>query len=283
MKRKQVVFVCIALVAVLVLSLVVRRTLTREPDIKGAIFEEMSHRIDLQNKPVYTTDGYAMQVTDYIYGEGSFYCIVAAWCKDGSKEDLSLQASEGIQRKDSENVITFACNIGDGQAKYFYQDGITYICYQMNYNYVSKRKGDYIYFDIYRYNKNSDKEEKIREIPIGIAHPELTRQNEIVLEDTRYKAYRQDDASIVVYEGEVSYHITAVGVYVQGKSSTELDGKIAIKMKNVKKPYTSKYYLSGNGSEATDKSFNWLSRKKISVGEVEALVLDGYEVGLEGV
>ena len=42
----------------------------------GKIFAQMNRLVDKKNKPVYEHNGIQMQMTDYIAGEGNFYCIL---------------------------------------------------------------------------------------------------------------------------------------------------------------------------------------------------------------
>ena len=74
-------------------------------------FESMNAKVDKEKKAVYNMDGFDIQITDSVLGEGAFYCIAAVWCEDGYTGNL-FDDEDGIVMRE-ERIYLFGLVVKD--------------------------------------------------------------------------------------------------------------------------------------------------------------------------
>lgn len=258
----------------------------------GKIFAQMNRLVDKENKPVYERYGIQMQMTDYIAGEGNFYCILAAWCKDGEKKRLCQNGRNEIRKSEEGDAITFGDNVGTGRHSVHYEDGITYILYYLNDQNEPKNREEFLNFSI-TYSKNGGTAQNIlmAEIPI-IAWKGSKEKGSLLRKEKEYAVYRQQDGSYLVLRGMMSMHLTQTGILIRfpdercGEIGNEFFWKKKIEEREMEISLKGcKNKLKGEWGSLYEsdalKRYVWTSDTLIPLGEVESLFVDGEEMRIQ--
>jgi len=264
----------------------------------GKIFAQMNRLVDKKNKPVYEHYGIQMQMTDYIAGEGNFYCILAAWCKDGEKKQVCQKGLNHIRKSEKEGIISFGDNVGTGRHSVYYEDGITYILYYLNDQNEPRNREEFLSFFItYSKNGGTVQDSLLAEIPIA-AWQYSKEKGSLLRKEKEYVVYRQRDGSYLVLRGMMSMHLTQTGIQIRfpdercEETENEFFWKkkiekriIEISLKSCKNRIHgvwSSMHREGDGQRNPMLQRNaWTSDTLIPLGEVESLFIDGEEMKLQ--
>ena len=234
----------------------------QQKQTENTFFESMNAKVDKEKKAVYKMDGFDIQITDSVLGEGAFYCIAAVWCEDGYTGNLFDDEDGIVTREDKDISIRFGSERCSNNIISYQKDGITYLCCE------------YLALNI------SDNKGKKKSIPIGIAHPVYKKDIPIQNKDQNDQVYLQEDGSLVVYSNDMICHITAVGMYIQGdnelltkfvqgkKQNTDIQKTVGpaenvyIRMKGAKKNVTAQSATYCNKTDGSSFYF-WQSTTRI--------------------
>ena len=238
-----------------------------EEQLAGTIFSEMNFEIDKENREVYETEHYAIQMTDSQWSEGMFYCVLAAWCKDGTKDRLAQDYANDIGSEQNAEEIDYGCEpMITSSVKTYYEDGITYICYSGVYTTIR----DDLMFSLYLRQMNVE--------PLVIASWKVAPQKvtdeleNIQLQKDNYVVYKQSDGSLLIKENEMRCHITKLGIYFS--DSREFEEKDAVLIdKDGKEQIVSFRYYSQSG-EVEFRGI-WPAKKYVSVQNLKSLRING--------
>ena len=263
----------------------------------GKIFAQMNRLVDKKNKPVYERYGIQMQMTDYIAGEGNFYCILAAWRKDGEKKQLCREGQNSIQKSEEDGVIAFGDNVGTGMHSVYYEDGVTYILYYLNDQNEPKDREEFLKFHI-TFDKNGGtvQDSVLAEIPIA-AWRHSKEKGSLLRKEKDYAVYRQRDGSYLVLRGMMSMHLTQTGMVVRYPDERceetendffyrkEMDKReIEISLNSCKNRIHGAWestHKQGHGQSIILQRNAWTSDTLIPLGEVESLFVDGEEMRIQ--
>lgn len=258
----------------------------------GKIFAQMNRHVDKKNKPVYERYGIQMQMTDYIAGEGNFYCILAAWCKDGEKRRLCQKGQNMIQKSEEDGVIAFGDNVGTGMHSVYYEDGTTYILYYLNDQAEPKNREEFLSFFItYSKNGGTAQDSLLAEIPIA-AWKGSKEKGSLLRKEKEYAVYRQQDGSYLVLRGMMSMHLTQTGMLIRfpdercEETGSEFfwkkkieEREIEISLKNCKNKISGEWGTIFKSDVL--QRYVWTSDTLIPLGEVEILFVDGEEMRIQ--
>ena len=246
----------------------------QQKQTENTFFESMNAKVDKEKKAVYKMDGFDIQITDSVLGEGAFYCIAAVWCEDGYTGNLFDDEDGIVTREDKDISIRFGSERCSNNIISYQKDGITYLCCEYVYAEAVPRTNQYLALNI------SDNKGKKKSIPIGIAHPVYKKDIPIQNKDQNDQVYLQEDGSLVVYSNDMICHITAVGMYIQGddelltkfvqgkKQNTAIQKTVGpaenvyIRMKGAKKNVTAQSATYGNKTDGSSFYF-WQSTTRI--------------------
>ncbi|MCI8337531.1 MAG: hypothetical protein HFH62_02450 [Lachnospiraceae bacterium] len=302
--RKSICFLGGILVAIVLFfgaSFLMERVNASEDEIEdcphGKIFAQMNRLVDKKNKPVYERYGIQMQMTDYIAGEGNFYCILAAWCKDGEKKQLCQKGQNMIQKSEEDGVVTFWDNVGTGRHSVYYEDGITYILYYLNDQNEPKNREKFLTFSMtYSKNGGNVQDSLLAEIPIA-AWQYFEEKGSLLRKEKGYAVYRQRDGSYLVLRGMMSMHLTQTGMLVRypDERCEEVENeffyqkkmdkrKIEISLNSCKNRIHGAWesmHKQGDRQNIILQRNVWSSDTLIPLGEVESLFVDGEEMRIQ--
>ena len=237
-----------------------------EEQLAGTIFSEMNFEIDKENREVYETEHYAIQMTDSQWSEGMFYCVLAAWCKDGTKERLAEDHANNIGSEQNAEKIDYGCEpIITSSVKTYYVDGITYMCYSGIYTTIRED----LTFSLYLLQSNV---EPVAIASWKVAPKEVTDELEKVqLQKDNYTVYKQSDGSLIIKEDKMRCHITKLGIYFS--DTKEFEEKEAVLVdENGKELTVSFRHYSRSGD--VDFRGVWPAKEYISVQNLEKLQIN---------
>lgn len=237
-----------------------------EEQIKGTIYSEMNFAVDKEKREVYETEHYAVQLTDSQWSEGQFYCVLAAWCKDGSKKRIAQGSDASIGGEFDVEKIEYGCDpLMASSAEIYYAEGITYICYSGVYTQIR----GYLNFELYLIPKEG---ERTKIASWNVAPKEITDELENVLfQKDSYTVYEQSDESLLIYDGELRCHITKLGIYLRDTEEFEEKEAVLIDKDGKKIEIPFKFYSQPNRE---DFRGIWAAGQYILLEELQQLEID---------
>lgn len=208
-KKYLIGFFCLFIVIAGVMTgcALTKKTKTLDEKLSGTIFSELNHKVDKKKKMIYENEKYAVQITDSIHGRGFYYCMLAAWPKDGEDRKIATQSVGHIGESDSIQYFDYGLSQWSScMREVYYQDGITYICYSATYD---KLRED-LRFRVYDMNTYSMEEKMVADIYVAPKTVEIDKSNKIIAG----KVYQQPDGNIALCDGGRNFYISKLGIWI---------------------------------------------------------------------
>lgn len=264
---------CLVLSALMTGCGLTKKTKTLDEKLKGTIFSELNHKVDKKGKVFYENDKYAVQLTDDIHGKGFYYCILAAWHKDGEEKKIAGSAYDWIGESSiDEECFCYGLSQWSSQdSQVYYEDGITYFCYSGTY---AKLRDD-LSFRIYAVDNKSGKEETVADIYVAPRTVEIDKGNTIIA-DGNGKVYQQPDGSMILCDEGRTFYISEVGVCFEDEKRISAE-EMTLTYKNGKKMKIKRneFGESGGCKKPYECHTLWASDYKLQVYELATMEVAG--------
>lgn len=188
-----------------------KKSKTLDEKLSGTVFSELNRKVDKKRKMIYENDKYAVQITDSIHGRGFYYCMLAAWPKDGEDRKIANNCNPQIGESEADEYIGYGLSQSSSYMfRSYYEDGITYICYSATYE---KIRND-LRFRLHNIDRKSNEvKEKLADIYVAPKTVEIDKSNKIIAAKDG-KVYQQSDGSIALCDGGRNFYISKLGIWI---------------------------------------------------------------------